>query len=143
MPWRERGAWLGSAALAVPAAWAIARLGHGLPSAEPARELTILLLQSAAEEIVFRGGLQTWLATRLPRRMPGLAALTPSNLLTSTVFAAAHLWQHAPVVAAGVFPISLLLGASLERSGRLWVPVALHAWFNLALYLASWAQRVG
>lgn len=124
---------------ALPLAWSLASLGHGITLTQPLRDVPWLLLLAGAEELVFRGGLQAWLAQR-----PAFAArrFGPSgaNLLTSVVFGAAHLWAHSPWVALGVFPVSLLLGASFEQSGRLWLPTALHAWFNLVLYAASWFQ---
>ena len=129
-----------AAAGAVPVAWLLARFGHGMPAIEPLRDVPLLALLAVAEEVVFRGGLQSWLATRpaLARRRLGVSV---ANALTSVVFSAAHLGSHAPLDALGVFPVSLLLGASLERSSRLWVPAALHVWFNGALYAASWAQH--
>ncbi len=125
-----------SAAVALPVAWGLAHLGHGMVTTHPWRDLPWLLALAVAEEVVFRGGLQAALVRR-----PGLAAnwrgLSGANLLASLTFSAAHLWPHPPLVAAGVFPVSLLLGASFERSGRLRVPIVLHLWFNLALYAAS------
>jgi len=134
------GAAVAAAAGAVPVAWLLARFGHGMPTSNPLRDLPLLALLAVAEEVVFRGGLQSWLATKpvMARRRLGVST---ANAVTSVVFSAAHLGSHAPLQALGVFPVSLLLGASLERSGRLWVPAALHVWFNLALYGASWAQR--
>jgi uncharacterized protein len=127
-----------AAALALPVAWLLARLGHGMATPTPLRDLIWLVLLATAEEVIFRGGLQTALAKR-----PVLAAshwgLSGANLLTSLLFSAAHLWAHTPLQAAAVLPVSLLLGASLEQSGRLRVPVALHIWFNAALYAASYA----
>lgn len=126
---------------AAPLAWLLAVLGHGMAVTQPLRDVPLLLLLASAEELVFRGGLQAWLAQR-----PGFAArrfgLSGANLLTSLVFSAAHLWAHPPLLALAVFPVSLLLGASFEQSGRLWLPAALHAWFNLALYAASWLLSV-
>lgn len=124
---------------ALPMAWVLARLGHGMATGQALSELPWLALLAAAEELVFRGGLQTALAQR-----PALArcrfGLSGANLLASLAFAAAHLWAHTPLQAAGMLPVSLLLGAGFEQSGRLRVPIAMHAWFNLALYAASWLQ---
>lgn len=128
---------LAAAAAALPVAWLLASRGLGLAVDQPLRDLPVLLLLGIAEELVFRGGLQAWLA-----QWPGLKArrfgLSVANLLTSVVFSVAHLWAHPPLLALAVFPVSLLLGASFEQSGRLWLPAALHAWFNLSLYAASW-----
>ena len=138
-PGARRG-WGAVALGALPVAWLLAGQGHGMVVREPLRDLLWLLVLALAEEVIFRGGLQTGLL-----RSPALAArrfgLSGANLLTSVVFSAAHLWAHTPLQALGVFPVSLLLGASLEQSGRLWLPAALHVWFNLALYLSSWVQR--
>jgi membrane protease YdiL (CAAX protease family) len=138
--WAPWAAWV---LVAVPLAWALARAGFGLPVREPLRDLAWLWLVSAAEEVLFRGALQPALHARLwfadpARRRWGI---TPANAVTSLAFAAAHIWNHPPIVALGVLPVSLLLGWSLERSGRLAVPVLLHAWFNTALYGASWALQ--
>lgn len=144
-PWRHTG-WLALVALgAVPVAWAAAAFGLGIvTSASPLADLAVLVLWSVGEEVVFRGGIQAALA-KVPaiarRRLCWLrwpaATVTLANALTSVVFAAAHLWHKPAVVAAAVLPVSLVLGASLERSGHLRVPVALHTWFNLLLYVAS------
>ncbi|MFO1286843.1 MAG: JDVT-CTERM system glutamic-type intramembrane protease [Rubrivivax sp.] len=144
--WRH-GAWLAVVALgAVPVAWAAAALGLGIAAgASPLGDIAVLVLWSASEEIVFRGGIQAALA-KVPavasRRVgwPGrgtAATVSLANVLTSVLFAAAHLWHKSAWVAATVFPVSLVLGASLERTGKLSVPVALHSYFNLLLYAAS------
>jgi len=128
---------------AAPVAWGVAALGFTIPIGSPLRDLAGLALWSMAEEIVFRGGVQTALS-----RQPGFllgdglrprawCGITAANAATSVLFCAAHAWSKPAVVALGLFPVSLLLGASLERSDRLWVPVALHAHFNALLYAAS------
>lgn len=133
--------WWACVLAAPPIAWMLAARGHGIASGEPVRDIAFLLLWSAGEEVVFRGFVQpqlaanAWMAGHRP-----LAGISLANLLTSVLFALAHLWQRTPLVALGVLPVSLVLGASLERSGRLWVPVAMHGYFNLALYAASWAR---
>jgi len=130
--------------VAIPLSWLTATLGFTIAVVSPARDIAMLLLWSTSEEIVFRGGVQTLLAWMLARaalparfRHRGRAVISMANLLTSLLFCAAHLLYKPAWVVLGLFPVSLLLGASLERSGRLWVPVALHAYFNLSLYAAS------
>jgi len=132
------------AVLAIPMAWLIATLGFTIRVAAPGRDIALLLLWSASEEVVFRGGLLTLLSRRPGRstqagRAPpqGWRVVSAANLLTSLVFCAAHAPFKPALVVLGLFPVSLLLGASLERTGRLWVPVALHGYFNLLLYAAS------
>lgn len=130
--------------LAIPIAWLTATLGFTIAVVAPPRDVALLLLWSTSEEIVFRGGLQPLLGWLLARAAlhgsaphQGWTAISMANLLTSLLFCAAHLLYKPGWVVLGLFPVSLVLGASLERSGRLWVPVALHAYFNLLLYAAS------
>lgn len=139
----SRAFWLASACLAPPIAIVAAAAGYAIEHAEPARDLAVLALWSVAEEIVFRGALQPALARVLERR--GMDRLTPwltrSNVATSAVFAAAHLWRHPWPLALAVLPVSLVYGRAREISGRWWPAALLHFWFNACLYAASrwWA----
>jgi membrane protease YdiL (CAAX protease family) len=91
-----------------------------------------------AEELLFRGHLQTILRRTL-RRLPR-PTTTPSEpvpvapawvawgaiILASLLFAGVHeRWSWPPI-----FLLSLCLGWSYERTGNLWVPVGVHAAFN-------------
>lgn len=126
-------------------AWLTAASGITIPAtSSPPRDLTLLLAWSAAEEVVFRGGIQPRLAaTRgIGRRLDGLPrvvryGVSAANFVTSLLFCAAHLWSKPAAVTAAILPVSLLLGAAFERSGRLAVSVGLHAYFNVLLYAAS------
>lgn len=129
---------------AIPVAWLVAVMGFTLPVVAPGRDIALLLAWSICEEIVFRGGIQPMIARAMLRRMPAgavqqdLAGLISwANLLTSLLFCAAHTLHKPLLVVFGLMPVSLVLGASLERTRRLWVPVAMHAYFNLLLYGAS------
>lgn len=140
--------WWACVLAAPPIAWVVASNGYGIVVSEPVRDIAYLMLWSAGEEVLFRGLIQpklastAWIANdRAGAQRGRIAGITLSNLITSLLFALAHLWQRTPLVALGVLPISLVLGASFERSGRLWVPVALHCSFNLWLYAVSWLQR--
>ena len=136
-----RSFWWACTLATPPLAALAARLGFGVAFDAPWRMLALLMLASIAEEIVFRGGLQ--------RRLLGSAAgraswqsISGANALTSTLFAIAHLWNHPPLAALGVLPVSLLLGWAYERSGRrLAPPIVLHLWFNLMLFAASFGWR--
>ena len=124
-----------------PLAALAAQLGYGLALDAPWRVLGLLVLASIAEELVFRGGLQR-LLRRWPAGRASWQSISAANALTSAVFALAHLWSHPPLAAIGVLPVSLLLGWAYERSGqRLVPPIALHLYFNLALFAASLALR--
>ena len=133
----------------LPIAWAIERAGFGIPIAEPVHDLAYLALASIVEEVVFRGGIQrALLRWRRPGSMNGATTAVPcaravwgisaANALASVLFAAAHAWNHPFVVVVGILPVSLLLGRVYERSGeRLLPPIALHLYFNLALFTFS------
>lgn len=127
-----------STLVAIPAAWLAAAQGLGITPHEPVRDLAVLALWSIAEEVIFRGAVQPALARALP---PSRSAwITPANALTSLTFALLHLWRHPAIVAALVFPVSLLYGRLRELSGRVWPSALLHLTFNLLLYAASWFQ---
>jgi membrane protease YdiL (CAAX protease family) len=124
-----------------PLAALAAQLGYGVALDAPWRVLGLLVLASIAEEIVFRGGVQR-LLRRWPAGRTSWYAVSAANALTSVVFALAHLWNHPPLAALGVLPVSLLLGWAYERSGqRLALPIVLHLYFNAALWAASLALR--
>ena len=131
----SRSFWWACLVLAPPLAWAAAASGYGMARRTPGTDLALLALGAVLEELVFRGGIQAWLLRHWPARALGVSL---ANLLSSLVFAAAHLWAHAPLAALGVLPVSLVLGAAYERSGeRLGPPIALHLYFNLLLYGAT------
>ena len=136
-----RAFWWTCALAAPPLAALAAHLGYGVPLDAPWRMLGLLVLASIAEEIVFRGGLLR-LLRRWPAGRAGWRSISAANVLTSAVFALAHLWNHPPLAALGVLPVSLLLGWAYERSGqRLAPPIGLHLYFNMALFAASLALR--
>ena len=75
---------------------------------------------------MFRGGVQEW----LDRTALG-GNVTVGNVVTSALFAAAHLASTAPWLAAAIVLPSLLLGR-IKQLYRSLVPVVLlHAWFNV------------
>ena len=123
--------------LAPPVAWTVALAGFPMPVHAPARDLAAVVAWSVAEEIVFRGALQPLLG-RAFGAWGRAGPITPANVATSVVFAALHAWRHGPVVALGVFPVSLVYGVARDRSGGVLLPAALHVWFNALLYAASW-----
>ena len=136
----SRAFWWACALAAPPIAFAAASMGGGMSTHEPVRDVAVLCLASVAEEIVFRGAVQPGLAhwfERIGRRDAALPWLTASNVATSAVFAAAHLWRHPPLAALAVLPVSLVYGIARERSGRVWPAALLHTYFNLLLYGAS------
>jgi membrane protease YdiL (CAAX protease family) len=98
----------------------------------PARLALILNLVVAVplfEEVVFRGLLQQGVKAQLAIVAPARTARMVSVALASVAFTA----LHDPPAFFPVFVLSLLLGAAYEKSGRLLVPVSLHAAHNLAV----------
>lgn len=131
----RRAVWLCVLA-APPLAWLTASLGFGLSLVDPWRDGAVLALASIAEEIVFRGGVQT-LLLRWPAMCTTTLAVSGANVVTSVLFAAFHLWRHPLAVALGVLPVSLVLGHVREASGRTWPAALLHVWFNALLCAAT------
>ena len=84
------------------------------------------------EEVIFRGGIQGGLLRKDTFRLK-LLGLSRANWMTSSLFAIAHVWQHPWVLVPGYFVVSLVLGYFRERYKGILVPVALHAYYNLAL----------
>lgn len=96
----------------------------------PALALALVLAVGVVpflEELLFRGFIQPLFVQNL-RERAGVA-------LTSLLFAA----LHGPSAAGPVFGLSLVLGALMLRSGRLWAPWCAHALHNgLVLGLLLW-----
>jgi membrane protease YdiL (CAAX protease family) len=107
--------------------WDSSILEQGLPGA-----IVFCLSVAVVEEVIFRGGIQGWLL-RKEAFSSKLAGLSRANWLTSALFAAAHVWQHPWVLVPGYFVVSLVFGYFRERYKGILVPVALHAWYNIAL----------
>ncbi len=96
--------------------------------------LKIALLSPLLEEIVFRGGLQTFLLEREFFRKRkfgiGVANVSAANIVTSLAFAAAHLIYQTPLWACLVFIPSLVFGWARERYDSVIPPILLHAFYN-------------
>jgi membrane protease YdiL (CAAX protease family) len=120
---------LGGAALYVAAT-----LGLPLPRPNPGWALfaTSLLLAPVLEELVFRGGIQEL----LERRLQGRLGRDGANVLTSLLFAIAHLMVAPPWLAAGVFLPSLVFGRLKQLHASLAPAMLIHAWFNACFLLA-------
>ncbi len=128
--WRDTQFWL--AALAAPLSWLVL-LWAGVPlrqTALPALALLqVVIISPVLEEIVFRGGLQSWLLKReiLCRTR---FSISLANILVSLIFAAMHLFYQPPLWAALVFLPSLVFGWARERHQTLLSPIALHMVYN-------------
>ena len=104
-------------------------------SGEPVTRILIVagatVVAPLAEELMFRGHLQTLLRRMLGGSSTGGGGVSPTAswgaiVIASAMFAAVHpAWTWPPI-----FLLSLCLGWLYERTGNLWAPVALHALFN-------------
>jgi len=96
--------------------------------------LSAVVLAPLAEELFFRGMLQSMLRRVIGRPWPAV-------VITSAAFAAVHFSTLQDIPA--LFVLSLVLGYNYERTGRLTAAVAIHALFNgiaitlMALSLSS------
>lgn len=90
---------------------------------------TAVLLAPVAEELLFRGLLQTAILYSIARSTPGTRARWGAIVITSLVFTLYHpeLWMMPPI-----FTLSLFLGYIYERTGNLWSCILVHAGFNVA-----------
>lgn len=131
----DRHVWL--ALGAGPLCWlALALGGVPRPPGTPSASLLIgaIVLYPVLEEIVFRGGLQSALLSRsaFARKVAGLSR---ANVVTSLVFAAAHLWSQPLVWAAAVIPPSLVFGHLRDRFDHVLPGMLVHAFYNAGFVL--------
>jgi len=91
--------------------------------------VNMVLIYPLLEELAFRGFLQGWLLEQefFTKQRFGLTA---ANLLTSIVFALAHLVNQPPLWAAAVFFPSLVFGYFRDRHQTIITSFMLHAWYN-------------
>ncbi len=106
------------------------------PFVAPTAWAVLLVLAPAAEEIVFRGGLQDALMRRLRGRVAAADAI--AIVATALAFAAAHVLARGSASAWLVFAPALLIGLAYARWRRLDACIGLHAVFN-ALWLPATA----
>lgn len=106
---------------------------QGVALLDPLGLLLVILVYPVLEEIVFRGLIQPALAK--PTRGAACGPLTLANVLTSLLFAAMHLLQHAPLHAGLVLLPSLIFGLFRDRSGSVAPGMLLHVGWNAAVFL--------
>jgi len=105
------------------------------PVHAPLTFLLLVLLYPILEESVFRGLIQDFLIRR-PACQYRYAGFTIANLLTSLLFAGAHLYTHPAMMAALVFFPSLIFGYFRDRfDGWLLPSILLHIYYNLGYFL--------
>lgn len=110
-------------------AWNVGGRSEGLPGL-----IVLTVLVPIAEEILFRGFIQGGLmGIAVFRRI--VLGISFANWTTSIIFATAHGWQHPLTLLPGYLTVSLVLGYFRERYNGIRVPVLLHAYYNLGLWL--------
>jgi len=131
--WRD--AHLGAAFTAAPVFWAGLWWWNPPPldllwiAREPLGFATAALIYPVLEEVVFRGGLQTFLL-RYAGGSARRGGLTLANVMTSAAFAALHLFSHAPLWGAATFLPSVVFGYFRDRHSSLISPIALHVFYD-------------
>jgi len=108
--------------------------GTGTPTVDWLLLAKLVLLYPILEEIVFRGGVQTFLLERkaLTKHIFGISL---ANVLTSIAFAALHLIYQPVLWALLVFVPSLVFGWARERYGSVIPSILLHGFYNLGFVL--------
>lgn len=106
-------------------------------SLTPMLLFNVVLLYPLVEELAFRGFLQGWLRERTALRRQWLGIST-ANVLTSIVFASAHLISQPPLWAAGVFFPSLVFGYFRDRHQSIVTAFLLHAWYNAGFLIVMY-----
>ena len=115
----------------VLAALLLGLLGLAFPVQDTPPPLWKIALLAAAEESVFRCGLQDWLEQRLLRSHPiGVGPISPANIAASLLFSLAHL-PFAPFLHAfSVFFPSLVFGVLWSRHRSLALCAGMHWYYN-------------
>ena len=135
---------LGAVLLALPA-WIALGLAFGDRLRSPAdwwAWLSLVLVQPAAEELIFRGLLQGQLLRLSEGRR--LGPVTQANLAVTAAFAALHLLNQPVMWALAVVVPSLVFGHLRERLGSVWPAFLVHAIYNGGFGVAAWlASRPG
>ncbi len=94
----------------------------------------VVVLYPLLEEFAFRGTVQTWILSRTAR-LDSVFGLSLANVVTSLLFAAAHLIYQPVFWALATFLPSLVFGYFRERFDRVLPGVVLHSWYNLGFLL--------
>ena len=105
----------------------------------PATWASLVLVQPAIEEVVFRGVLQGQLLRLTAARK--LGPLTLANLIVTAGFVAMHLLAQPPAWALAVAVPSLVFGHLRERFDSVVPALAMHAIYNAGFGVAAWLAR--
>lgn len=88
--------------------------------------LGIITAVPAAEELIFRGFMQTWFKQKVGR---GGAIVATSLIFAVFHYSSLHGWHNLELLPA-LFLLSCFLGHLFERQQNLWAPIGLHMVFN-------------
>ena len=129
------GAALAAGPLCWTALWWLARpaVDPAWPVRQPVAFLTAVLAYPLLEEIVFRGGMQTFLLNR-PFGRARRCGISAANALTSALFSLLHLAAHAALWAAAAFFPSLVFGYFRERYASVLPAILLHVFYNAGYF---------
>jgi membrane protease YdiL (CAAX protease family) len=97
--------------------------------------LSIIFIVPIAEEILFRGFLQSWYV-QLLGRFGGI--VVASLLFASFHFSGSQGWNNVELLLS-LFILSCYIGFIYERQQSIWAPIALHATFNAISIFALFA----
>jgi len=106
-----------------------------------AQLLVLVLLFPVLEELAFRGLIQGY-CLRVSQLRARRFGLTGANLLTSLLFAAAHLLHQPLWIAALIFLPSLIFGELRDRFESTLPSMVLHSYYNLGFFLALMFRSV-
>lgn len=134
MSWLQSRVWWGLVGAALPV-WL--GLFWWMPPADvwnwPDNPWLLLLVYPVLEELVFRFGLQSWLAERTWGQRQWLG-FSIANVVASSVFVLAHCWTHPLLWALAVLPPSLLFGWCYQR-WNIVAAITLHIWYNAGYFM--------
>lgn len=101
----------------------------GWPLLYPKEFLLLVVAYPLLEEVVFRGGLQPYLATKLGKKY-ACGDISAANWITSLIFTLVHFIQHKLLWSLSVFVPSLLFGYFRDRHNSMVPAIILHIFYN-------------
>jgi membrane protease YdiL (CAAX protease family) len=102
--------------------------------AEPLRYASLVIAWPLLEEWLFRGLLQPAFA-RAAWGTRAVGGISVANLLTSGLFATAHLFSHAPSWALAMLVPSLAFGYFRDRHNSMLPSAVLHVFYNAGWFM--------
>lgn len=123
--------------LAIAAAVVVWALGYAfvgdLISKQAFNPLSAIIIYPVLEEFIFRGFIQDAIWQKIRKNL--IASLSYANVLTSILFASAHLLYQPPLWALSVFIPSLIFGYFKDRTGSVVPSMLLHIFYNAGFFI--------